>query len=503
MLVRRSRVLAVAAALALGMLTPGIAHAAPPANDDFDASTPVTTLPFTTQVDLTAATAAPDDPANCNGSERVENSLWFRHTATEDGLLRFGTTSGWYSHKVTAFTGDRGNLRLVQDGCNHGAPNPSPITIQVTAGQTYHFMLSESDAGPSSAVDVTVQKVQRLANDDFANAQPLTSLPFSTPFPDFALASYEQGEPSATECHAPYKRSVWYSYTPTRSQSVVARVGGGGVNGPSLAVYEGASLPELRMLGCTEGKSGDSAKTVGLVAGKTYYVQVEGRDYYALPSTVSLEEAPPLTTDVVTYATGERSIFEDIPFSVYHYGNLNEQVSTAWDFGDGTTTPPSTATTSAHRYAKDGSYTVTVRATSTDGRTATDSVAVVVKTHDLGITKFSVPSSARAGQQKEITVKVGNTRYLEKNASVALYKAVGYDWVLIGWLKRDVPAHPTDTVTFKFTYTFTDEDAALGKATLRAQASVPSPAWDALPIDNDVTAVATTVHPATATTDQG
>jgi hypothetical protein len=500
MLALRSRVLAVAAALALGVLTPGLAQAAPPANDDFDSSAQITTLPFAAKVDLAAATEAPDDPHDCTGAGTIGHTVWYHHTATEDGLLRFGTTNDRSSPHISAFTGVRGNLRMVENGCNWGAPGPSPVTIKVTAGQTYHFMLSKYWAG--SAEDVTLQKVQLLPNDDFANAQPVTSLPFSTPFPDFALATHEEGEPSASECHGTYKRSVWYSYTPTRSQSVVARVGGGGVNGPSLAVYEGASLPELRMLGCTEGKSGDSAKTVGLVAGKTYYVQVEGRDYYALPDTVSLEEAPQLTTDVVTYATGERSIFEDIPFSVYHYGNLNEQVTTVWDFGDGTTSPPSTETTSKHRYAKDGNYTVTVRATSADGRTASDSVAVVVKTHDLGITKFSVPSSAKAGQQKEITVKVGNTRYLEKNAKVLLYRAKGADWALVGSLERDVPAHPTDTVTFRFTYTFTNDDAALGKAMFRADVWVPSPARDAQPLDNTVIAVATTVHPATAAVDQ-
>lgn len=499
MLVLRS--LAVAAALALGVLTPGIAQAAPPANDDFGASTPVTTLPFTTQVDLAAATVAPDDPRECTGAGSNGHTVWFHHTATEDGLLRFGTTNKPSPPHIAAFTGDRGNLRKVENGCNWGAPGPSPITIQVASGQTYHFMLSTWNGGAGSAEDVTVQRVQRLANDDFANAQPITSLPFSMPYPDFALASHEPGEPSATECYGTYKRSAWYSYTPTRSQSVVARVKGGGANGPSLAVYEGASLPELRSLGCTQAAYNDPSKTVGLVAGKTYYVQVEGLDYYALPSTVELAEAPPLSTDLYTYGRDERSIFEDISFSVYHNGNLNEQVTTAWDFGDGTTTPPSTETTATHRYAEDGTYTVSVRATSADGRTATDSVTVVVKTHDVGITKFSVPSSAQVGQQKEITVKVGNTRYLEKNTSVKLYKAKGanLDWVLVGVLERDVAAHPTDTVTFKFTYTFTNEDAALGKATFRADVSLQAPAWDALPMDNSVIAVATTVRPAAVT----
>ena len=174
MLVLRS--LAVAAALALGVLTPGIAQAAPPANDDFGASTPVTTLPFSTQVDLAAATVAPDDPRECTSAGSDGHTVWFHHTATEDGLLRFGTTNKPSPPHIAAFTGDRGNLRMVENGCNWGAPGPSPITIQVTAGQTYHFMLSTWNGGAGSAEDVTVQRVQRLANDDFANAQNASGL---------------------------------------------------------------------------------------------------------------------------------------------------------------------------------------------------------------------------------------------------------------------------------------------------------------------------------------
>ena len=41
--------LAAAAVAVLGVLTPGVAHAAPPSNDDFDSSTAITALPFTVE----------------------------------------------------------------------------------------------------------------------------------------------------------------------------------------------------------------------------------------------------------------------------------------------------------------------------------------------------------------------------------------------------------------------------------------------------------------------
>src|SRR5262249_39560524 len=72
-LLARARVTAVAVATAvLAVLAPGAAHAAtPPANDDFDHSTTIAALPFTTQEDTSGATKATDDPYWCQGSDVV------------------------------------------------------------------------------------------------------------------------------------------------------------------------------------------------------------------------------------------------------------------------------------------------------------------------------------------------------------------------------------------------------------------------------------------------
>ena len=484
---------AVVTAIALGLITPGVAHAAPPSNDDFDASAAITTLPFTAQLDRSEATRALDDPLNCN-SWAPEGSVWFHHTATEDGFLRVGTAGSDLDVRTSAFTGDRGDLRPVQSGCS-GGPN-SPMTIRVTAGQTYHFMVTDGYNGRGAATNLSVQRLAPLPNDDFANAQPLTSLPSSTPSPDFSTATFQPDEPSSTACRTTEgARSVWYSYTPSVTQSVVARVRVNGGSGPTLAVYEGASLPELRSLGCTES-SYRGGKPFRLVAGTTYHLQLQVWTSTVEPSTLELEAALPLTTDVSSGSSGERSIFNDINFSLYHQNNYDQPVSTEWDFGDGTVLPASTDTSKTHRYSTDGNYTVTVRANTQDGRTTTDTTTVVVKTHDVGIAKFAVPASATAGQQKPISVQVSNTRYLEKNVTVTLYRYGDFGWVEVGQQKLDVPAHPTRKVTFPFAYTFTPEDAVRGKATFRAVVSLPYPTFDALPLDNEAISTATTVRPA-------
>ncbi|SDL89587.1 PKD domain-containing protein [Lentzea albidocapillata subsp. violacea] len=475
------------AAVALGMITPGVAHAAPPANDDFDASTPIAALPFVTQVDRTEATRALDDPANCV-QRPAEGSVWFHRTATEDGIFRVSTDGSDLDVKLTVLSGTRGDLRSV--GCS--SPG-TPFSFRMTAGQTYYFMASDGYNGRGATLALSLQQLTPPANDNFADAQQVTSLPFSAPQPDFATASAEPDEPWTPACPGVREGTptVWYSYTPTTTQSVHGQVLN---SGPVLGVYEGSSLSGLRTLGCVN-PSYNNGKAFRFVAGTTYRLQLQYSFYSANTATLRLSEAAPLQTSL-SRSYDERSIFDNITLSVYHQNHYDQPVMTEWDFGDGTVLPPSTDTSKTHRYSSDGTYTVTVRSTSEDGRTATSSTPVVVKTHDVGIAKLGTPSSARAGEQKAINVRVSNTRYLEKGTTVTLYKWGEFGWQSIGSLSLDVPAHPTRKVTFPFSYTFTAEDAIRGKQNFRATVSLPYPARDALPLDNEAISTATTVLPA-------
>ncbi|MDX3662952.1 PKD domain-containing protein [Streptomyces sp. ID05-26A] len=489
------RSIAVVTAVALGMITPGVAHAAPPANDDFDSATVIGALPYAVEQDTTESTKVLDDPAGCNGYS-VPGSSWYRYTATEDGLLRLKTEGSDRDLNVATFTGERGDLKAVwnsfYDGCT--TERDTPLTFPVKAGTTYHFMVSGTNS-PGGQVKLALDRISRLPNDDLAGAEPVTTLPFSAPRPDYTRASRERNEPNAGGCAGSSAPSVWYAYTPTRNHSVLMHVEGWG-SGPTAAVYEGTSIDDLTFLGC-EGPQHSDGKSVAVTAGKTYYVQWSGGGYYSYPSTLELTESEPLRTIVYTGYDHERSVFETIGFTLDHTNDHDDPVTTEWDFGDGTTAPAGTANSQSHRYAADGVYTVTVRSKAGDGRTATNTTTVTVKTHDVGISKFTVPASARAGEQKQISVQVSNTRYQEK-VKTTLYRSGPNGWQEVGTLTIDVPAHPTRKVKFPFAYTFTPQDAAAGKVSFRAVAEpqLSYPVRDSVPGDNEVIAIATTVKPA-------
>ncbi|MFI9382260.1 PKD domain-containing protein [Kutzneria sp. NPDC052558] len=488
-LLTHARITAVAVvAVVLAVLAPGLAHAAtPPANDDFDHPTTISALPYTVQEDTSGATKAADDPYWCQSSD-VVGTVWFQYTATEDGLVRATSAGSDRSMILSAFTGLRGDLRAVDNSCGTGVN--AKMTIRVTAGTTYYFMVAGYDV-PGGALSFAVDRIPPAANDNFADAQPLATLP-QTLQPDLSTASYEADEPTSTGCYESRAvPSVWYSYrTDGPATSITAKIEG---YTAVVSVYSGDSLPELKQLACTSNYGQPTVFRAN--PGVTYHIRVTGAPYDAYPPLkLTVAEAPALDPQL-NISPSFPTVFDNVSFSTSSWNSIDQPLTAAWDFGDGTTAPAGTASVS-HHYAVDGDYTVTVHASSPDGRTVTKTTTVTVNTHDVGITKFDVPSTARDGQQKSITVHVANTRYPEQ-ATVVLYKSGDPYWVEVGRLTLNVPARAKGTVAFPFAYTFTSDDAAVGKVSFRAVVQLPYPERDARAADNEVIAIATTVNPKT------
>ena len=127
---------------------------------------------------------------------------------------------------------------------------------------------------------------------------------------------------------------------------------------------------------------------------------------------------------------------------------------------------------------------VSLTVTTFDGRSASTSRLVQVRTHDVAITKVAAPKSASAGQTRQISVNIRNHRYPE-TVVVELYKSTPAGYEYIGTLRQFVPVRQGNRTTrFDFTYTFTSDDARIGKVTFKAIASIEN-ARDALPADNE------------------
>jgi len=335
------------------------------------------------------------------------------------------------------------------------------------------FMLALSGASPAFAVGT---------NDNFADATQITSLPYSTNADNYG-ATFEAGEPTPNCSNGYSPMSVWYSYTPSANTSLTPRVSY--YNFPTfVAVYSGSSLNDLTPVGCSQYYNNTAFKAY---AGTTYYFQVSSIypwDQGTIP--FSLEVTPPPQVNI-NYGPSDPSIFDNVWFgaSTYDPGQVYG-FTYAWTISDGTASDQGSF---YHQFAADGDYTVNLTATTADGRSASATQVIQVRTKDVAITGFSIPQTARVNQTKTINVDIQNKRYSDY-VQVTLYKGTpGGGDVQIGTLTIYVPARASRPTTFKFSYTFTADDAKIGKVTFKAIATIIN-GRDALPADN--TSIATT-----------
>ena len=325
------------------------------------------------------------------------------------------------------------------------------------------------------------------ANDDFANATSISALPFDE-VANLSIASVETGEqtPSCAIFNGPVNKTVWYSFTPTQTQSISARIGNASIS-TVVAAYTGSSVTGLSELGCTV--FGGNV-TFRAQAGMTYHFLVGGLFGQGGQVEFRLEVTPPPVANFFFFP-GDASSFDVIQFfdGSFDPGGVGIAAQ-AWDFGDGANASGCCPT---HRYAADGSYTTQLTVTTPDGRTASASQTVSVRTHDVAIIKFGAPVAASAGQTRQITVGLNSKRYPE-TVEVQFFRSVPGGYQQVGSLTQSVPVRASNRTTdFSFSYTFTAADAQLGKVTFKVVANLLG-ARDALPADNESVAPPTKIN---------
>lgn len=443
---------------------------AQPGNDDFADATSIGDLPFETTQDTSSASTETTDPEECHNNE----SVWFAFTPSTDVLIQASTAGSDYSTVLSVWTGTAGSLTL--EACNEEYDEESRVTFVATGGTTYYFMVASYFAAEAGELNFSVAEVARPENDTLAAAEAIDELPFSSVL-DLDSASLEDGETSAC---VRTKKTVWYSFTPDTTGSVTARIGYWG----GVAAYRGTSLVDLTPMGCSSRSN--VPFTFRAEAGTTYLFQVGQRCCTSEQSTGSVEfdltVAPNPQTDVF-FSPTDPSTLAPVSFRDHSFDpGMVDFATRVWDFGDGTTFD---GPSPSHQYAADGDYLVRLTVTTIDGRTATTTRVVPVRTHDVAVTRVVVPAVAWAGRTIKVRVQVRNTR-LPETVRVDLNRSVPGGFGQVGSLTQAVPVSSDGKTTgFTFSYVVTDADRAAGTITFRADA-VLAGARDAIPADNSV-----------------
>jgi PKD repeat protein len=458
--------------------------AAPALNDSFANATLVGSLPFSDTVDLSEATTEPSEPQYCNF---LSNTAWYVYTPVSNTQVQVDTQgSNFFENGFSVYRAYGPNIfDLSGMGCTAFG---GTVSFSAQAGETYYIQAGMAYCAypPCGGVlQLNVQEIPPPPNDNLANAITVPALPFEH-LADLSGATREPGEPHPSCEPDTNSKTVWYAFTPSSSGSVMAHFPYGVPFNPMIAAYTGTPAAGLTEVGC---RSYGGPLTFQATAGTTYYFQVAAL-FGGIGSVVfRLEVTPPPQAGFGFYP-GDASILDTVQFYDSSYDPAGAGIqSWAWNFGDGST---ATGCCPTHRYAADGNYTVELTVTTYDGRTASASQTVAVTTHDVSITKFQVPTSASAGQTRQIVIGIRNNNQPE-TVRVDLYRSTPSGFRFIGSLEQFVPVRSGNRTTdFQFSYTFTADDAALGKVNFSATAVILG-SQDRLPTDNQAISTPTKV----------
>jgi hypothetical protein len=474
------RLFAISLLLLVQMFT-GItpAMAAPPVNDLFADAISIDSLPFSHSLDNTEATVEADEQQWCNS---MPNTVWYSFTAASAGAIRIdmagttfpGTMLNVYRDNGTGMTG------LSFLGCTTDFGDLGYRSLTVEAGAIYYFQAGSYNGG-TGELHINLQTIPPPANDNYADAEMLSSTIPLDVFGDTFASTNEAGEPipSCSFIDPVPSQTVWYSFTPAASGTVSAWLPSTTFT-PVLSAYTGSTLDNLTEIRC---QNFSNLLSLAVTAGTTYYFQVGNLFPWEQGGTFQFHiEQVPLPQAGFFYSPSDPSRFDTISFQTASSdpGNIGIE-NFEWDLGDGTTGSDSSI---AHKYAVDGDYQVTHTVTTLDGRTASLTQTVQVRTHDVAITKITAPLSANAGQMKTITVSLRNNNSPEV-VQIELFKSTPTGFVWVGTVIRTVTALAGNrTTNINFSYIFTSEDVAVGKVTFKAVATLQG-ARDALLADNE------------------
>jgi hypothetical protein len=209
----------------MGHFTLSISNIVSPANDNFAAATPITSLPASVPGTTLGATIEPNEPGDATAS------VWYRWTATSNVVLT-AEINPPYVAAIQVFSGTAlSNLVVV--GGEFGSRT---VSFRAESGKQYFIRLDDYSGG-TSGFTLTLRAGRSPSNDDFANAIMLSGFPLSI-IGSNSEASLEPGEPSH------FEESVWYRWVaPSNGHYVLAIEG---ANQSFLVTpYTGTALSNL------------------------------------------------------------------------------------------------------------------------------------------------------------------------------------------------------------------------------------------------------------------
>ena len=287
---RRGRgVLSCAGAIALALLVPSLAIAAP-SNDDYSARQQLgSVLPVSLSTNNSQATVEAGEPKH-PGFVPAGHSIWFEWEAPDTELITVGTCGSDPATILSVYTGTAiGSLTEVASNRYSLGPTPScfsssETTFKATAGTKYQIQIdgngyhASGEPAPSGqgTIELQIQSQGPPANDDFANATqiPGNGTPLTIGAGNWG-ATKEAGEPNHQGKSG--GSSIWFKWTAPRTNGVfIQACGGQEPNQTVVGVYTGSSVGSLSPV-ADFGDEPDCRYSFMASGGVTYRIAIDGK----------------------------------------------------------------------------------------------------------------------------------------------------------------------------------------------------------------------------------
>jgi hypothetical protein len=251
-------------------------------NDDIAHANNLVGAPATEMVPFRMITQEPDEPL----AFVDKGTLWWKWTAPASRSYIFSAWSTlWESGQVeiAVFAGaTRAELRLIGRATRQGSE--AALTFRATAGEVFHFVVAERPVTGMDQAYIRASIDPGPANDDFANATPLTGeLNFA--IASTRAATREPAEPNHGQGAS--AGSVWFKWTAPFTGKVFAGIDSSSVSGK---VYRGSTLQNLEAI--TSGTISASDLTLNVIAGVEYFFALESSPELPLTFHLRLGKAP-------------------------------------------------------------------------------------------------------------------------------------------------------------------------------------------------------------------
>lgn len=237
-----------------------------PVNDSFLDPAIAASLPYSATQSTVGSTGEPGEPTpSCSAA--ADTTVWFRYRSRVAMILTADTFGSDFDTILAAYQATSGGF--VEARCNDDFSGvQSRIKFTAQAGTTYYFQVDGFGADTGS-LQFNLDGVP--VSNKFAKATVISTLPFTAAIQTHN-ATLQLGEPQNCGLSG---YSVWHRYTPSTGRTLSADTYGSAYD-TVLAVYRGATLSGLTLIGCNDDSGGTFQSRVSWFAqgGRTYYIQV-------------------------------------------------------------------------------------------------------------------------------------------------------------------------------------------------------------------------------------